>query len=195
MIDVLIVSTPPAYIVSVPANIPDVPFYSQFKDISSSVWQKVGCGITSLAMIIDYYKPDANVSVDTLLSQGIKAGAYNNNAGWSYSGLISVSKKYGLDGIAYDLKTDSLASAFIKMKDTLKNGPVIASVHYKLDPKNPIPHLIVINGIKNDLIYYNDPAAKGGNKTISISAFTKAWKKRYIAIKPTKALQVAMNFR
>jgi len=35
----------------------DVPFYSQFVDISAPAWKKVGCGIASLAMIIDFYKP------------------------------------------------------------------------------------------------------------------------------------------
>jgi uncharacterized protein YvpB len=79
------------------SSIPDVPFYSQFKDILSAQWQKVGCGVTSLAMIIDYYDPNT-VSVNTLLKQGIAAGAYDTNAGWTYAGLIGLSQKYGLDG-------------------------------------------------------------------------------------------------
>ncbi|MCX6819673.1 MAG: C39 family peptidase [Candidatus Adlerbacteria bacterium] len=70
-------------------TVPMVPFYSQFRDIASASWQKVGCGITSLAMILDYYKPA--VSVNTLLKQGIAADAYSA-AGWTYNGLISVSK-------------------------------------------------------------------------------------------------------
>ncbi len=54
--------------------VPVVPFYSQFSDITSATWQKVGCGIASLAMLIEYYNPGV-VTVDTLLEEGIAADA------------------------------------------------------------------------------------------------------------------------
>lgn len=160
-----------------------VPFFSQFKDIASPKWQKVGCGVTSLAMMIEYYKP-GTVLVDTLLKQGVKAGAYLEDAGWTYDGLIALSQKYGLDGNSYDLGGSTSAVAFSKMKETLRGGPVIASVHYKFDPNSRIPHLVVINGIKNDTLYYNDPAAKTGGKQISTEDFLKGWKKRFIVVRP-----------
>jgi ABC-type bacteriocin/lantibiotic exporter with double-glycine peptidase domain len=175
----------PQSVAAVPpsAPIPAVPFYSQFADITSPKWQKVGCGVASLAMIIDYYKPA--VSVNTLLTQAVAKGAYNENAGWSYAGLISVSKGYGLDGTAYDLGSSDTKTAYAALKKAVGKGPVIASVHYKFDPKSTIPHLVVIDGIKDDVIYYNDPAAKSGEKKISSADFLAAWKKRYIAIRPT----------
>lgn len=160
-----------------------VPFFSQFKDITSPEWQKVGCGVTSLAMMIEYYKP-GTVLVNTLLKQGVKAGAYLEDAGWTYDGLIALSQKYGLDGNSYDLGGSTSAVAFLKMKETLKGGPVIASVHYKFDPNSRIPHLVVINGMKNDTLYYNDPAAKTGEKQISTEDFLKGWKKRFIVVRP-----------
>lgn len=165
-----------------------VPFYSQFKDIRSPKWQKVGCGVTSLAMIIDYYKP-GTVSVNTLLTQGISAGAYLNSAGWTYKGLIGLAKRYGLEGSSYDLASLSSKNAFSALKGYLADGPVMASVHYGFDPKSTIPHLVVLNRIENDTIYYNDPAAKSGEKTISSTDFLKAWKKRFIVIKPPSAPQ------
>jgi uncharacterized protein YvpB len=166
-------------------TIPNVPFYSQFKDITSPKWQKVGCGVASLAMVIDYYNPDA-VSVNALLARGIAAGAYSD-AGWTYTGLISLSKKYGLDGNAHDLSGIDSTSALSKIKSFLNGGPVIASIHYKFDPKSTIPHLVVINGIKDEVVYYNDPAAKTGEKQISVSDFQKGWKKRFIVIRPINA--------
>jgi ABC-type bacteriocin/lantibiotic exporter with double-glycine peptidase domain len=174
----IVMSTP------VTTAIPAVPFYSQFADITSPKWQKVGCGITSLAMIIDYYKPA--VSVNTLLAEGITKGAYDKNAGWTYAGLISLSKEYGLDGVAYDMGTSDTKIAFAALKKSVANGPVIASVHYKFDPKSTIPHLVVIDGIKDDVIYYNDPAAKTGEKQISSADFLKGWKKRFITIRPVQ---------
>lgn len=178
---VTIPPAPPALVAT--TSMPTVPFYSQFKDISSPTWQKVGCGVTSLAMIIDYYKPA--VSVNTLLTEGVAAGAYLQNAGWTYSGLIKVAKKYGLEGQSFDLGKSNSKTAFSEFKKQLQRGPVIVSVHYKFDPKNPIPHLVVINGIDGDVISYNDPAAKSGEKTISTDTFLKAWKKRFIVLRPT----------
>jgi ABC-type bacteriocin/lantibiotic exporter with double-glycine peptidase domain len=164
-------------------SIPQVPFYSQFTDITSPKWQKVGCGVASLAMIVNYYKADS-VSVNNLLAQAIAGGAYDRSAGWTYSGLISVSKKYGLNGTAHDLSGRSSRDALVEFKTALKTGPVIASVHYKFDPKSTIPHLVVINGIKDNTLYYNDPAAKTGEKQISVTDFVRGWKQRFIVLRP-----------
>lgn len=160
-----------------------VPFYSQFTDITSPTWKKSGCGVTSLAMLIDFYKPGI-VNVNTLLKEGINAGAYLESAGWTYAGLIGISKKYGLGGNAYDMKDTNMETAFGELKSALKNGPVMASVHYTFDPQNPIPHLVVVNGVKDGMVYYNDPAEKGGGGFITISKFQKSWKKRYIEFRP-----------
>ena len=180
---VIIPVTPPALVAT--TSIPNVPFYSQFEDITYSAWQKVGCGVASLAMVIDFYKT-SGVSVDTVLGQATSSGAYNKSAGWTYSGLIGVAKQYGLQGSSYDLAKLSTAAAYTKMNEYAKDGPVIASVHYKFDPKSTIPHLVVIDGIKDGIVYYNDPAAKLGEKHISTADFLKAWKKRFIVIRPTK---------
>ena len=168
--------------VSVPV-VPEVPFYSQFKDIHAAEWQKLGCGIASLAMLIDFYQPKT-VSVDNLLKQGISAGAFINGAGWSHKGLVLLAGKYSLEGETYDLSRSNAKTAFAQLEEILKEGPVIASIHYKFDPKNPIPHLVVINGVSNDLIYYNDPASASGGKNISVQSFIEAWKQRFIVIRP-----------
>ncbi len=158
-----------------------IPFYSQFSNITSAKWQKVGCGITSLAMLISFYK-QTPVSVDTLLAEGIKANAYSD-AGWTYSGLLQVAKQHGLTGTARDLSSLGSDAAFTSFTKTLIDGPVIASVHYKFEPKNPIPHLVVVYAVKNGLVYYNDPAAKSGEKTISVEKFQASWKKRFVTIR------------
>lgn len=166
-------------------TIPDVPFYSQFEDITSSKWQKVGCGIASLAMIIEYYKPDT-VSVDKLLGQAVAGGAYKKDAGWIHKGLIRLSQRYGLDGTSYDLSKTDTKVAFDALKKSVKDGPVMVSVHYKFDPKSTIPHLVVIDAIDGDVVYYNDPASDRGGKQISTAKFLEAWKKKFIVMRPIK---------
>ena len=140
-------------------------------------------------MVVDYYR--SAVPVDILLSLATSSGAYNKSAGWTYAGLIGVAKKYGLEGKSYDLGKSDSAAAFTQFKKYLNDGPVIASVHYKFDPTNPIPHLVVIDGIDGDTVYYNDPAAKAGEKEISVADFLKAWKKRFIVIRPGSSLAVS----
>ena len=145
--------------------------------------KEIGCGIASLAMLIDYYTP-GSVNVDTLLDKGISAGAYINNVGWSYAGLIGVSRAYGLTGASHDLGGTSVESAFAKFSEALKKGPVMASVHYTFQPTNPIPHLVIVTGVKGDRLYYNDPALGGAGDSIPVSQFKNSWKKRYIEFWP-----------
>lgn len=162
---------------------PTVPFYSQFVDISDPAWKKLGCGVASLAMLIEHYEPQ-NVSVDTLLQQGIDSGAYLQNAGWTHQGLVDLSKRYGLTGSPQDLSGYTMDTAFSELSQALDEGPVIASVYYTFTPGHPIPHLVVLNGVKDGVVYYNDPAEPSGGGTISVADFKPAWKKRYIEIRP-----------
>jgi ABC-type bacteriocin/lantibiotic exporter with double-glycine peptidase domain len=176
------IKTPVSHATSSAVSIPAVPFYSQFTDIQSPAWQQVGCGITSLAMLINFYKPNS-VSVNSLLQQGIAAGAYEWGVGWKYGGLIQLSQNYGLTGTFYDLSALTTKTAFAQFKNLLNAGPVILSVHNQFNPQSTVPHLVVIDGIKNKMVYYNDPAAKTGEKEISIPAFLQGWKRKVIAIR------------
>lgn len=165
-----------------PRDIVEVPFFSQFNDISDPNWKKIGCGIASLAMLIDFYKPDS-ISVDNLLDEGITAGAYISDAGWSHAGLISLAKAHGLTGDSHGLSNLSMDEAFSELKNALTEGPVIASVHYTFQPTNPIPHLVVVTDVDGEMVYYNDPAEVSGGGSVSVEQFKSAWKKRYIEIR------------
>lgn len=163
--------------------IPIVPFFSQFRDIHDSQWQGVGCGVTSLAMVIDYYHPNI-ASVDEVLRKAVTAGAYAKNAGWKHYDLAVLSGQYGLVGKSYDLALLDSDSAFESFKDLLYDGPIIVSAHYNFDPQSTIPHLLVVTGINGDKLYYNDPAGKTPGQVISRTDFLAGWKQRFIVIRP-----------
>ena len=169
---------------SLPDGVAPVPFYSQFTDISRPEWRKVGCGIASLSMIVDFYT-DTDVSVDALLQEGIAQDAYLDDAGWIHAGLIGLAGDYGLTGTTNDLRTQTNEAALATLSEELKEGPVMASVHYRFDPESTIPHLVVVNGITDTTVYVNDPAANGGQEVLTIAEFMRGWKKRYIEIRPT----------
>jgi len=171
----------PAY--NVPASIPDVPFYSQIRDISAPKWKKLSCGIADVAMIINFYKP-GTVMPDELLWEGIAAGAFIDGVGWTHKGLADLAGAYGLKGEARDFSHLNKSGAFAAIAELLEDGPVIASVYYTFDPYSPIPHLVVINGVKDGKVYYNDPAMRNANNAISIDGFMRGWKKRIIVIRP-----------
>lgn len=158
-----------------------VPFYSQFTDITPVSWRKIGCGIASLAMLIDYYKPA--VAVDSLLEEGIANGAYIQDAGWSHAGLINLAKAYGLRGAAHSYAHLGMTEALATLQTAVAEGPVMVSVHYTFDPQNPIPHLVVVTGVHEGKVYYNDPAETSGDGSISIEQFQSAWKQRHIEIR------------
>jgi predicted double-glycine peptidase len=160
-----------------------VPFYSQFTDISKAGWQKIGCGIASVAMLIDYYS-NRQINVDQLLEKGIANNAYLSDAGWIHAGLINLTHEYGLDGQSKSLAHLSADNALTALSKVVANGPVMASVHYTFEPTNPIPHLVVINEIKDGKVYYNDPAEATGNGSLSFEQFKRGWKQRYIVIRP-----------
>lgn len=175
-------SSIPAVAKPTPAAVFTVPFISQLSDITAPKWKKIGCGIASLAMIINFHE-SKSVEVNGLLEEGIKAGAYSE-AGWIYSGLIAIAKKHGLDGEAFDLGWQTTEKAFADFSQAVAKGPVMASVHYKFEPTNPIPHLVVVTGIKDNLVYYNDPASTGGGLSIPLETFKAAWKRRYLEFYP-----------
>jgi len=160
-----------------------VPYVSQLHDITSPTWSKNGCGVASLAMLIEYYNP-GSVEVNELLDEGIAAGAYITNVGWAYAGLIGISRPYGLTGASYDLAGHTMDAAFTAFTEALKKGPVMASVHYTFDPKNPIPHLVIVTGVKDGRLYFNDPGFGKPGDSIPVSQFKNSWKKRYIEFWP-----------
>ncbi len=159
-----------------------VPFFSQFDDISQPSWRKVACGVASLAMLVEYYKPGV-ATADTLLAAGIAADAYTDN-GWSHAGLIGLAEDLNLRGSTQSLSHLSAADAFDTLADVVTEGPVMVSVHYTFEPTNPIPHLVVVTHIADGYVHYNDPAEKRGNGFISAEKFQRAWKQRYIEIRP-----------
>jgi len=170
-------------IIMIPTMPYQVPLYSQISDISSVEWKQKGCGVTDIAMIVNFYKPNTT-SVQKVLEEAIAGGAYQKNVGWKHDGLAALAKKHGLIGKIYDLSNLDKETAFDQFKDIIKEGPAIASIHRGFDPKSSFGHLIVITGFDDDLVYYNDPGKHDGIRKVSITDFMKGWKKSLIVVRP-----------
>ena len=163
-----------------------VPHYSQFQDIPAIEWQSSGCGVASLAMALEFYKPKmGRVSVTNLILQALEFGAYQTNVGWKHKELAALAGLYGLTGKNYDLSELDNRSAFEQFKSVLADGPVIVSIHNKFNSKNTLGHLVVVTGIENDVVFYHDPAGNQKEKAISAGVFLGGWKKRFIVVRET----------
>ncbi|MGM0482408.1 MAG: C39 family peptidase [Patescibacteria group bacterium] len=167
----------------VSSEVPEVPFFSQSEDISLSYWKSRACGVASLAMIIEFHSP-GRTSPQELLSEGLDSGYYLSGAGWTHQGLASLAHKYDLEGSPYDLSHMDTETAYSRMRSLLEKGPIIASVFHGFDPQSPIPHLVVVNGVKDGLVYFNDPDGSSGGGSISVDGFKRGWKKRFITAHP-----------
>lgn len=164
----------------------NVPLYSQIRDITSVAWQQKGCGVADVAMLVEFYKPNTT-SVQKILEEGLKAGAYQKNVGWKHDGLAALAVKHGLVGKTVDMSKSTKEIAFKELQKIIKDGPAIASIHRGFNAKSPFGHLIVITGFDKDLVYYNDPGKRDGIRQVTISEFMKGWKKRLIVIRPPES--------
>lgn len=160
-----------------------VPLFYQISDISTVAWKQNGCGVTDVAMIIDFYKPNTT-TVQEVLEQGIKSGAYQKNVGWKHEGLAQLATAHGLIGKTFSYTHLDKSSAFEELRDVVAEGPVIASIYRGFNPNNSHGHLIVVTGLDDTYVYYNDPGKKDGKKKIKIADFKNGWKKNIIVIRP-----------
>ena len=179
----------------IPIPVPEMPYsvplFSQISDITSLAWQQKGCGVADVAMIVEFYKPKTT-SVQEILNEALKQGAYVKNVGWSHEGLAALAVKHDLVGKTVDLSSLKNTTALSQFKEIVKEGPVIASIHRGFNPKSSFGHLVVVTGFDEKLVYYNDPGKHDGIRNIAIADFTKGWKKRLIVIRePVAKLALA----
>lgn len=190
----------------------DVPYLSQFNDLSDVEWQGRACGVTCLAMVLAYYEGEAR-PIKALIDLGTELKAYNSNYDWYDSGLCSIANQLGYtafrrrwalskidteffategrteaDNEAYDAQ--AVKEGLYTLERTLRLGtPVIVSVSKNFDEHNK-GHLVVLTGYEKDGeklagFYYNDPNSRGKklkDEYAHLELFLEHWKKRGVFI-------------
>jgi hypothetical protein len=174
-----------------------VPFSSQYTDLGHHEWRARGCGITALKMVMDYWhtidEANRTASLESVLGEGLRAGAYLPGIGWSHRGLVEIARHFGYDGFNVDAALNSSASksaeqAWGMLCAELEHGPVLASVFSGLNPARGGGHIITVTGFHDGLVFFNDPeemSEREGRKIIAVEAFLSAFKNRYIVIRPS----------
>lgn len=153
-------------------------------------WQERGCGIVSLRMVITALNPNANLpNYKDLIDEGIGIGAYCSK-GWIHQGLLSLGKKYNINGTCYRNKS------YLDIANSIKKGELcICSVSVCFNQHKKGGHLIVVNGIKekdNKIIgfFVNHPSSVSEynfkNKFISAEELHNSFSGNYISFYSVK---------
>lgn len=162
-----------------------VPYSSQYLDVTEKIQSLTACGITSLYMILKYYKIEG-ISLDNLVETGIRDGGYSKS-GWLHDYLVTVFNK---NGIECQRKENMRSSGIEEIRDSLRAGnPVIISMQ-RFSFERRIFHMVVLVGIreneKQEIVgfFYHDPAglipADFTNLFVSVGVFFQYWRKMAI---------------
>lgn len=173
-----------------------VPFISQHVGIGDRQWKWRGCGVASLAMAMAYWHQqsagNASESLDALIEKGLAIGAYREGVGWVHAGLVALAQQYGYRAEAFDYadkgKTPkTMPETWELLASALTEGPVLASVFPGLDPQRGGGHIVLVTGIDDELVYFNDPEeslARDGVRMVARHIFEQGFKKRFVVVRP-----------
>ena len=172
----------------------NVPYYSQYLDVTNTMWQPRACGIACLKMILDtdYAR---SLTLDEMIDQGCAIGAHGEY-GWKHAGLVALARQYGtkLSRAEWrhgDTKSqDELNEEGIQFLIThLRSGrPAIVSAIKKFQEADKF-HMMVLTGFeeKEGVVigfYYHDSdfqvRGEGENLFVSIDTFRSKWRRMAI---------------
>ena len=174
-------------------SIPDEVLLSQYLDLKNKNWQKAGCGVVSLLMLMRYLQAGGKnsnqrlPSADKLYQVGLNRRAYIKGVGWRHSGLVGLAKIYGFKNTKrYDLSKMSFDQSLTKLKLELKTDPVLVSVFSKYEPGRG-GHLVVLLSLSKTVAEVLDPDTKVQSavyRKLSAQKFLSAYKSRFITVRP-----------
>ena len=157
--------------------------YSQHLDLSHDEHKLKGCGIASLGMLLGDKISDLN----ELYKLGLEQGAYFPGVGWRHAGLANLAKHFGFtNSYNLDLAKEDLGTVLGKLRQELKEGPVLVSIFAQYKPGHKEGHIVVLLSLTDKQAEILDPAAQNHNdihQFLPAEKFINGWKKRLIVIK------------
>jgi len=165
----------------------DVPYYSQFLDVSDKKWMPRACGMACVKMILDFYNAESP-ELDVLIVEGYKNGGYGK-WGWLHDYFVQIFKRFDLGS-----KRSEGMNNFEELVNELKNGnPIIISAVKHILGQTKF-HMVVLTGVEEDDsgnivgFYYHDPESTdketGRNIFVDIETFNNGWRKMAIFAYP-----------
>ncbi|MFZ2303452.1 MAG: C39 family peptidase [Minisyncoccia bacterium] len=72
----------------------NVPYYSQYLDVTDELWQPRACGVACLKMLLEALGEETP-TLDEMIAQGCAIGAHGEY-GWKHDGLVALARQYGV---------------------------------------------------------------------------------------------------
>ena len=165
----------------------EVPYYSQYRDISNTLNAHRSCGMSTIKMALDYYNKDSSDLEELVTKYITDEQAYGPN-GWKHDFFVEFLTEHGLK--AYRKEKMAETEGLTEIKSSIENNyPVLASVEQKLFDKRMF-HIVLIIGIRTneagELVgfFYNDPGRlreeTGARQYVTKEDFLEYWRKMAI---------------
>ncbi|MBX4215770.1 C39 family peptidase, partial [Candidatus Parcubacteria bacterium] len=119
----------------------EVPYYSQFVEISDPEWQSRACGMACLKMVLDFYGAPTS-SLHGMVVKGKEEGGYTPS-GWLHDYSLKVAEHYGFAGERREKM--EVGPSLAEFKDRLAKGePIIVSVFKNFSEKDKFHQVVLI---------------------------------------------------
>lgn len=165
----------------------DVPYFSQYLDVSGIEQQHRTCGMTCVYMVLKYFGAKTE-PLDELIAIGEREGGYGSS-GWIHDYLVKVFQNHGFACERREGMSETDVELFRQaIKD---DNPVIVSVERALFDRRDF-HMLVLTGIRENKegrlegFFYHDPAStkRVEHRYVQLPAFYLSW--RHMAILPKR---------
>ena len=167
----------------------EVPFYSQFSDVTLDEWKDRACAPTCLKMVLDFLSEGKfEKGIDDLIKEGLEIGAYQEGIGWIHTGLVRLAHNHGFLGyneefrsLNKEIESGFIEKGIVKIKKTIESGlPVIISCSKNFDEFQKF-HQVILTGFDENGFYYNEPhkenKEEGSNQFVDFQTFRTHWRK------------------
>lgn len=165
----------------------DVPYYSQFEDVSDPYWMPRACGFCCIKMVLDYYSISAG-SIVELAQEAEQNGGYGTS-GLVHDYVVNFFTSKGLSSHREEKMEDAAGIANIQ-EQIQKGNPVIVSIVKKILGQTKF-HQVVFTGFEEENgtlkgFYFNDPenlykeASK--DKFVVLADFLNDWRRMAIFV-------------
>jgi Peptidase_C39 like family len=163
----------------------DVPYYSQFVDVTDPFWMLRACGAVALKEVVEFHGvivPD----IVTLCNEGKDRGGYDMENGWVHDYLVLKAKELGLEAH----RKEGLETLDGVIEYLEKGNPVIVSVEKRVLEQKRF-HIIVLTGFDSTskLFSYHESEStdkeKGKHRTCDMETFQNYWRGKAIFIEKT----------
>jgi uncharacterized protein YvpB len=158
----------------------DVPYYSQYIDVTDPFWMLRACGVTCLKMIGEFHGKEVP-DIVTLCNEARDRNGYHMANGWVHDYLVTEAQELGLQAFRKEGMT-----TIEEIAASLEAGnPVMVSVEKRILEQTRF-HIIVIVGHEGNTFFYHEPEStdkeKGKFRSCTQEEFKSYWRGKAIFI-------------